>query len=181
MTDYCALGNSLIKEYPQLHGWRCKINNERESWGVCNYSRKTIYLSKFLIDLGTHAEIVQTIYHELAHALTEKYTSHGPEWLAQARELGYTGNATADRALPVKHKYIGHCANGHRFGMHRMRAESHSCSICEDAGLPLDDVEITWYDRRNSGDVQKFISIYGGFEFEEFESDFNKPLTPVGV
>lgn len=182
MHDYCKIGNEMIQVYqPKLDGWKCKLNNRRSSWGLCDYSRKTIYLSKYLVQYGTEDEILQTLLHELAHALTPEDRGHGADWLAVARRLGYTGGRCADRVLPVKHKYIGHCGSGHRFVRHRMRGSGGYCTACHDRGHGLETCKVRWYDRHKDEDVRVFIRNFGGTEFEQFEHRLKEPLTSVSI
>lgn len=173
--DYCKYGTDLLK-VQGLYYWKCKVSNTKDSWGHCDPQRRTVYVSKYLLSHGTHEEIIQTILHEVAHALTPDDKGHGADWLAKARDLGYTGGRCADRVLPIKHKYIGHCPVGHKFVMHRKTfMHEKYCYGC-DRELELDDRMILWYDRNNKEDVKLFISRFGGTVFEEFEHDLDSVL-----
>jgi hypothetical protein len=48
-------------------------------FGTCRYSRKLITLSRQLIELNDQARVLDTILHEIAHALAGPKTGHGPE------------------------------------------------------------------------------------------------------
>lgn len=147
----------------QSHGlpnWKCKASRSKTSWGHCDYGRSTIYLSKHLLQLGCHEEIIQTILHEVAHALTPSDREHGIEWFAKARSIGYSGYSVAERVLPFKHRYIGHCSFGHKFCCEDLE-KRFRCMACKD--------QIMWYDRNEPQDVQEFRSKFGLLEFDKFE------------
>lgn len=150
-----------------LHHWKCKVSKSKTSWGHCDYTRETIYLSKYLLEFGLHDEIIQTIYHEVAHALTPSTEGHGADWLVKARELGYRGSVQAERVLPFRHRFIGHCSDGHKFCTEEIQ-KSFGCGLCSE--------EITWYDRNEPSDVEKFIRYFGKDEFNSFEKTLGRIL-----
>lgn len=82
LTKYHMEKNNLI-----ALGWSFKIDNAKRRFGVCNYTYKFIGLSSVLIELNTEAEVLDTILHEIAHALT-RGDGHGRRWKAKCVELG---------------------------------------------------------------------------------------------
>ena len=84
----------------QEHGlveWRY-VRNDRltQTAGRCKYFQKTIELAGWLLDHNTEEEIMQTLVHEIAHALTKGH-GHDRVWAAKCRELGGTGEAYYNR------------------------------------------------------------------------------------
>ena len=69
-------------------GWSFKWNQRKQSFGLCNYTRKEIQLSAFMVNCGESIESMKgTVVHEVAHALTPG-AKHGPVWQAKMVELG---------------------------------------------------------------------------------------------
>lgn len=68
-------------------GWRIGWNNRKRAFGLCDYGKSTIYLSRFLFPTMTAAEVYQTIVHEAAHALAPG-AMHGARWKQTMRRLG---------------------------------------------------------------------------------------------
>jgi predicted SprT family Zn-dependent metalloprotease len=71
-------------------GWKFKFNRARLSFGVCSYRTRTIKLSAPLTELNQDDQVLNTIRHEIAHALTPG-DHHGPAWKQKAIELGCNG------------------------------------------------------------------------------------------
>lgn len=55
--------------------------------GMCMYKDKAIILNAHHVDMHPQAEIIDTILHEIAHALTPNH-GHDSVWAAKAREIG---------------------------------------------------------------------------------------------
>lgn len=89
-------------------GWRFDWNRRTGAFGVCNYKKRRVFLSKFLFPMMCDKEIKDTILHEVAHALTPG-AKHGPMWRRKALELGAkpeTGRyGTAEMTQAMKSKY----------------------------------------------------------------------------
>jgi hypothetical protein len=79
-----------------LNDWHIRLSQDLNSGfvGLCSYKDKCIILNAHHIDSHPEPEILNTIRHEVAHALTEG-DRHGEKWQAKAKELGCT--------------YISHC------------------------------------------------------------------------
>lgn len=70
-----------------LTGWSFGWNNRKRSFGLCNYSNRTIYLSAALLAAQSDKGVEQTLLHEIAHALTQG-SGHGVLWKRTARSIG---------------------------------------------------------------------------------------------
>ena len=73
-----------------LREWKIKLVshlNVRTFVGRCSYSDKTIFLNTHHVDSHPDAEIINTIRHEVAHALTPEH-GHDEVWREKAKELG---------------------------------------------------------------------------------------------
>ena len=50
-------------------GWKFEINSTIRKLGYCSYQKQTLYVSSHHIKHDTEEEILDTIRHEIAHAL----------------------------------------------------------------------------------------------------------------
>ena len=98
----------LFKKFG-LESWKFEWANTRRRFGRCSYSDKTIEISIVLALLNSEAEVMNTLLHEIAHALTPG-KGHDSTWKSKAVEIGCTGNRCYS-SEDVKQivKYIGQC------------------------------------------------------------------------
>lgn len=86
-----------ISKHPALvaKGWSFEFDRAKMRLGCTHFHNKTITISHYMTGAATEAEFMQTLYHEIAHALLPHWVGHDAEWKAQARKLGYTGGRTS--------------------------------------------------------------------------------------
>jgi len=82
----------LLRTELDKHGlpdWHIKsVDMTREGYlGLCSYKDKTIQLNTYHIDIHPDKEIINTIKHEVAHALCPNH-GHDDVWAKKAREIG---------------------------------------------------------------------------------------------
>lgn len=82
-----ALARSLLAEH-DLHDWSFAFNHRKRAFGLCDFGRRTIFLSSVLTGLNCEAEVRDTLLHEIAHALAGHEAGHGPAWREVARSVG---------------------------------------------------------------------------------------------
>jgi len=118
-------------------GYGFAFNNARSAAGICSYRKKTIFLSKPLTMHSEEKDVLDTILHEIAHALTKGH-KHDHVWRAKAIEIGCNGNRCYSRedkestysAFEKVAKVMGVCPNGHTTHRNRMPTRKQSCSQC---------------------------------------------------
>ena len=74
-----------------INGWTFKWNNRKRAFGTCYFNQKLITVSKWLFDNtvpNQREKFIDTVYHEVAHALAGARAGHGYEWKEWARLLG---------------------------------------------------------------------------------------------
>jgi len=84
-----------------LKDWRIRIAPDLNKFtflGKCSYKEKCIYLNAFHIDTHPDVEIINTIRHEIAHALCPNQ-GHNDVWKAKAREIGCDNTQECGMAL----------------------------------------------------------------------------------
>lgn len=72
-------------------GWTFRFDDTRRRFGCCRYDRKEITLSRHLVQLNGEREVLNTIRHEVAHAICGKEAGHGPVWSKVCVALGGDG------------------------------------------------------------------------------------------
>jgi len=111
-------------------GWKFEINSTVRRLGQCSYRKRTIYVSSNNIKYNTEKDILNTILHEIAHALhyqhyvdrgmereffatrytgrkfVQKIPPHGREWKRFAVLVG--ANPVATSSTCKVHKSITH-------------------------------------------------------------------------
>ena len=81
-------------------GWTGKLDNAVRRFGTCRYRRKQITLSRHLATINTDEETLDTVLHEIAHALA--FVEHGEDcghderWKAIAARIGARPERTVD-------------------------------------------------------------------------------------
>ncbi|MDE1977025.1 MAG: SprT-like domain-containing protein, partial [Elusimicrobia bacterium] len=95
---------SLARQLLDIHGlldWRFSFDRSRRRFGVCNWSAKTIGLSRPLTELNDETHVRDTILHEIAHALAGRQAGHGPKWREAAVLVGASPQRCYDRAVAL--------------------------------------------------------------------------------
>lgn len=143
----------LIKHQLINAGWRFKFDNSKRRFGVCNYSKKIIGLSRHLVELNDFFEVNDTILHEIAHALTPNDKGHGPEWQRKCIEIGARPNRcykSSEIATPEL-RYQAVCDGcGHVHQRAKRITHNHKISCKCQRGLPWNEkIELVYVDTYN--------------------------------
>lgn len=91
-------------------GWLFRFNNRKRSAGRAlerTNGEKWIELSRPFVELNSEEQIVETILHEIAHALRGAKFGHDHEWRRIARSIGCTGERCYDASEMNVVKGIG--------------------------------------------------------------------------
>ena len=88
LEKYEKITNDMLVKH-NLTDWKFIWNNRTttKTFGICKYRLKEIHLNKKFALVEKTQEVIDTIIHEIAHALT-KGDGHGERWRAKCRELG---------------------------------------------------------------------------------------------
>ncbi len=117
-----------------LHGegsWSFGFDHAKRRAGLCNYTSRTITVSRYLAAKFDDDEIHQVLLHEVAHALAGSEAAHGPTWKRIAREIGYVGQRTHDGEIAHElAPWIGVCPAGHEHARFRRPSRESSCAKC---------------------------------------------------
>ena len=90
VTRALAVGRRLLREHG-LDDWTIVADRAKTRAGVCRFARRQIGLSAPITALHYEDEVLDTILHEIAHALVGPQHGHDAVWRAKAREIGCSG------------------------------------------------------------------------------------------
>lgn len=79
-----------------LRGWSFGLTGAKRQLGVCKYRSKRIEMSEYYVVNSPVDSVLDTLRHEIAHALAGPAAKHGPAWKAIAVRLGATPKACDD-------------------------------------------------------------------------------------
>lgn len=129
-----GLAIQLMDQYGLFaKGWQFDFNRRLRDFGVCDYAKRTIFLSEPLSVQRTPENVRHTLLHEIAHALLGPGYGHGRVWMRQAIALGISPErcgSAAREGLKVPFRYVGTCPNGHTMGRMRLPKGRRSCARC---------------------------------------------------
>jgi len=129
LLDLCKLTNK---------GWTVGINNGNRRIGLCNYTKKKIEISRNHIARGTDSEVLDTIRHEVAHALAGRIAGHGPAWKSVAIMLGANPSPIARVSYATPYKYhlmCNMCNSVLQRRMNRINEKKLSRLYCNSCGV----------------------------------------------
>lgn len=179
-------------DYYELKNWGVRLTTDANQpfLGMCSHKDNVIILNAHHIDMHPTAEIVDTILHEVAHALTPGH-AHDEIWAAKAREIGCTNT------LPCSHlSFPEHIIDAIRSGatiemtieeeVHVIRRPTYKvtrlqekCPVCGKVGVETSMTETT--DEVTGETVRRrllecgheiVINIPGGTPFHTMVSNF---------
>ena len=133
MTRPLGMAIDLATELIDAHGlvgWRIKLDHARRRAGQCDYTNKTISLSRLYVRHADTDHIRDTILHEIAHALVGPRHGHDAVWRQKAREIGCTATRCHDLSF-ARARWVMTCPNG-CFSVERHRKKSGLvCASCK--------------------------------------------------
>jgi predicted SprT family Zn-dependent metalloprotease len=153
-----------------LRAWTLKMVRSKSYAGMCKTGRwdlnpelswGIIELSIDYMEVFDHEHALNTILHEIAHALDEpRYKTiktrygkreraihHDEVWRAIAKRIGCNGDRCVSHDAPkIKERYRGLCPNGHETYRSRMthQGQRSSCPRCDKKYNPA--YMFDWYD-----------------------------------
>lgn len=105
-------------------GWSVSMMDHEKHLGECNYQYKSLNFSRQLLSKVDNLQRLDTILHEIAHAIAGEHAEHGKGWQTIAKNLGASPKATAvitSRNLEYDYVWQTICPMEHRFGTHHPR------------------------------------------------------------
>lgn len=133
------LATATLREYGlDAQGWTAELDNGKRRAGACHYSRRVVSFSQHILPNASDEDILETVRHEVAHALVGHAAGHGPEFKRQLIEMGGTGARTHKMEVPEL-RWVATCPEHGKIGTRRSTPQGiHTHKRC---GKP-----ITWTD-----------------------------------
>ena len=126
-----ALAERKMAEHIDLENWQFGFDSAKRRAGLCNYTNKTITISRYLVDIHTIDESMQVVLHEVAHAMCGKREGHNKKWLATAKSIGYRAERfTGTEIAQETASWVGTCKNGHTHYRYRQPSRPLACGLC---------------------------------------------------
>lgn len=94
-----TLARKLLNYY-KLWDWNIGTHTRKGYWGLCSYGKATITLQANYANSAPEADVIDTILHEIAHALIGPGKGHGAEWKAMAVKLGARPKSCKSTDMP---------------------------------------------------------------------------------
>lgn len=103
-------------------GWTFEWDRSKKRFGYCLYSRKLISMSKELSALNTVEQFIDTLRHEIAHAIVGPGHHHGRTWKLAAIAVGAKPEACYSASvIEGKAPWTGTCQDcGYTCTRHRL-------------------------------------------------------------
>lgn len=97
-----------------LNDWSFGFNNNKRRFGVCKGNKKRIEISACLTERNEEIYFLDTLLHEIAHALVGTMHKHNQVWRMKAIEIGCCGDRTcSDMIAKPEGRYKYECPNCH--------------------------------------------------------------------
>ena len=120
--SFKELATLFVKYYGLAQmGWSVSMYDHQVHLGECDYEFKTLKFSRVLLSQVNNLQRVDTILHEISHAIAGNRAEHGPGWKKIARRLGAYPQAVAKiTSADFEYNYTWQtvCAADHRYGTH---------------------------------------------------------------
>ena len=109
-ADFLSLAKSKIEQF-SLNNWQVSFDHAQRRAGVCYYDKKLISFSIKFLRKANDEERVDTLLHEIAHAIVGPGNGHNLIWKKKAIEIGCSGQIYQNFEFSEP-KWIKFCSNG---------------------------------------------------------------------
>lgn len=92
------LAERLI-DFHSLEGWAFRFNRNKRRLGVCKQDEKLIELSEHYVLRNSQDHILDTILHEIAHAIVGTEHGHDDIWKAMCLRIGASPSSCSSTAV----------------------------------------------------------------------------------
>lgn len=134
VEEAAGLARQLMQQHG-LHDWRFGWDRARRRFGCCWQRRKLITLSRPLTALNDRAEVLDTLLHEIAHALSPG--GHTDAWRRMCIKIGarpercYSNDRVKVPQILNRLRYIASCRCPREHVRGRRPRGSYICRHCK--------------------------------------------------
>ena len=125
------LAEQILSDLMDRHlddSWTYRFGQAVRFYGYCTYDTKTITISEPLTVLNSESDFINTVLHEIAHALAGKGTHHGYKWQAIAKNIGCDARRCyGAHVIRPKGKWLAYCV---KCAMRREYARKREAMVC---------------------------------------------------
>ena len=90
-SAFHSLAQQMVASFGLADSWRIAYDSSRARAGLCNYQSHTLSFSRNLVAKAEPHQWIDTIAHEIAHALVGPRHGHNFTWQRVCRAIGGTG------------------------------------------------------------------------------------------
>jgi predicted SprT family Zn-dependent metalloprotease len=115
-----------------LHAWSFRFNRRKKAMGMCYYHLRRIELSTYFVRHNGPEEILDTLLHEIAHALSGPDHAHDVVWKRKCMEIG-ARPVRCGHAIMPEGPWKSRCGScSHQYQRHRKpkRMQGWFCRFC---------------------------------------------------
>ena len=107
---FLNMAREKMKQF-YLKDWKIKFDHAQRRAGACYFDKKVLSFSANFLRKATDEEIIDTVLHEIAHAIVGPGQGHNLIWKKKAIEIGCSGKIYHDLEFS-KPKWIKFCTEG---------------------------------------------------------------------
>src|SRR6185295_10605804 len=101
LADAFSLAERLLQQHG-LTDWKFALNSNKRRLGVCRQHLRRIELSQHYVERNPEEHILDTLLHEIAHAIVGVSHGHNQVWKDMCHQLGCSPNSCDGSAdMPV--------------------------------------------------------------------------------
>jgi predicted SprT family Zn-dependent metalloprotease len=151
MTNFAAkerlVSQTLIEQ--GLSDWNFRWDSARTRGGICKHLEKTITISRIVTALNDDSWFIETMRHEIAHAIVGPGHGHNAVWRRTLINLGGNGSRTHSGAVKREaHKVLWICHKCGQSGTKPRLGKNAFWSACIKCR-----VHVQWFDLRDGSRV----------------------------
>jgi predicted SprT family Zn-dependent metalloprotease len=133
--------HDLCKARGKRH-WKFKFDKSVSRFGLCSYRKRTISISRQLTELNSESEFIDTVLHEIAHALhwlEGNRGGHDARWKKIATEIGCNGQRCYGQDVITMKKAKGCCPMCGKEILRHRKNEDLFCLSCWNQNVHIVD------------------------------------------
>ena len=107
---FLNIARQKMKQF-YLNDWTIKFDHAQRRAGACFFDKKVLSFSTKFLRKANKEDIIDTVLHEIAHAIVGPGQGHNLIWKKKAIEIGCSGKIYHDFEFS-KPKWIKFCSKG---------------------------------------------------------------------